>query len=121
MNRFNYFFFPRPTNNILIKLRGNKKYSQMPKVDSKETLVRKTKRRKSIFTIRDQDWSPYQRSHMVIDMFIDDIESRLFTENRDQKISSILDGTEYVEKKIEDDLEYIQVQNMISNSIRNRP
>lgn len=34
------------------------------------------------------------------------VKSRIFSENRDRKIASVLEGKEYVELRLEDDAEY---------------
>lgn len=47
-----------------------------------------------------QELAFYSEEEMMI------VKSRVNSENRDRKIESILEGTEYVEKRLEDDLEY---------------
>lgn len=37
---------------------------------------------------------------------IDEVKNKVLTENRDGKIDSILDGKEFTEKKLEDDIDY---------------
>ncbi len=40
---------------------------------------------------------------------INQVKNRVFSENRDRKINSIVDGVEFTEKKLEDDPEYIKL------------
>lgn len=42
---------------------------------------------------------------------IDSVKNRLIQENRDGKIDSIIEGKEFEEKKIEDDIEYKELMN----------
>ena len=47
-----------------------------------------------------QELAFYSEEEMML------VKSRINSENRDRKIESILEGTEYVEKRLEDDPEY---------------
>lgn len=56
-----------------------------------------------------QELAFYSEEEMMI------VKSRVNSENRDRKIESILEGTEYVEKRLEDDLEY---KELVSRGIK---
>ena len=43
------------------------------------------------------------------------VKSRIFSENRDRKIDSLLEGKEYVELRLEDDAEY---KELVSRGVR---
>jgi len=42
---------------------------------------------------------------------INSVKSRVLSENREGKINAILTGSDYIDKKLEDDMEYIRLIN----------
>jgi hypothetical protein len=73
----------------------------MEKKDFDNTLLPLVKR--VISKTLSQELAFYSEEEMML------VKSRMNSENRDRKIESILEGTEYIENRLEDDPEYKEI------------